>query len=167
MFASFVDTKILSQCQQNSVEHFAIKQFDRRIATLLLTTGSNVNNELILGHLSSSNNSILTQYSAKIFETLESIYSDYEVPQPHWPTKSLNLADLQNPIVYNGTFPELNSEIFEVESNSDLNGKNLNLFNVLCSPWKHNGRAAQQKKQRILNVLEVFFNIIILNNFLE
>lgn len=158
MFASFVDSKILSQNPLiNSVERLAIEKFDRRIAALLLTTDSDVNGET-LSHLSSTHNFSTVQNYTNNFEISDSVSSDYEVPKPHWPTKVQNSESLKNFTLYNGIFPELNPEIFEANLIPDSNEKYSDVSNVLYSPWKqHNGREAQQRKQRILNVLEVNF----------
>lgn len=158
MFASFVDIKILAQCQQiQKNERLAIEQFDRRIEALLLVTDPmSMNERPFLGHLPPSNNPITATY---LSTTPENFISDYEVPLPHLPVAT-ECTDANLRPIYNGIFPDLDLNFFEtpfLDSARSLDGKDVFDSRVLNSPWKqHSGGASQQKKQRILNVLEVY-----------
>lgn len=167
MFTSFVDAKIFSHIKPSSEESKYILYFDRKIEFLL----SIVKNDSAL----SNNNSTVYTYNHShvterpldfIFTSLSFlqhqndsievdivISADYEVASPHLlSTENLLLnakheTDLQTYTnQLSGIFPDLYSKDFEIELRNNINGEG----GVTSSPWKQ-----QNKRQRVLNVLEI------------
>lgn len=173
MFASFVDAKILAHLKPQSEESKYILYFDRKIQFLLSLVGNDTDflNTTDHSEIHNNNRTHVTErpldflFTSSSFlrhqnESIEMdivISADYEVATPHLLSIGLQnsllnakheVPDIQSLTnqVFLGIFPELCSKDFEVELRNNINGEG----GVMSSPWKQ-----QNKKQRVLNVLEV------------